>query len=102
MFIMQGVQCDFQPRQTAPDQGIEQIMPILFPCAYFARFKYMLLVADARQTRRRLETNGRAMTTANTRRQLCIEHFSVRKKLAGQTLQKLTVPVPAGMFQVDG
>jgi len=48
----------FQPGKPAPDQSIEQIMPMVCACAHFAGLENMRFVGNAGQQGAGLETYG--------------------------------------------
>jgi hypothetical protein len=57
---MGSVHGGFKPREPAPDQRIEQIMPMVCARAHFTGLENMLFVGNAGQQGAGLETYGQA------------------------------------------
>ena len=53
-----GVHGRLEPGPTAPGQGIEQIVPIVFPCADFAASEYVIFVGNPGNLAGGNETDG--------------------------------------------
>jgi hypothetical protein len=98
---VKGIQRRLQPREPTPDQGIEQVVPVVAPRTHFAGFEDVALVLDVRNFVGSNETECFASSTAATGAEQSVQRSAIGESGSRQPADQLPVWRPKWEVRVE-